>query len=103
MDRTTSTVSTRVLLWGVIAPLLVGSFVPVLGGIAMIWLLVGLGTLLVQAVQDAVQGVDPTEDDDLDDLHDELAETVPVPVPARWWNRRDEDPNLAAARGGSWG
>ncbi|SDP12005.1 hypothetical protein SAMN05660199_03202 [Klenkia soli] len=103
MDRSTSTVSTRVLLWGVVAPLVVGGFVPPLAGIAMLWLLVGLGTLMVQAIRDAVQGIDPTEDDESDDLHDELAAALPVPVPTRWWNRRDEDPNLAAARVGSWG
>lgn len=106
MDRPTEPVSTRVLLWGVVAPLLVGSFVPPLAGVALVWLVVGLGTLLVQAVSGALRRVDPGEDgDDLHDLHALVDEdAVPVPaLPGRWWSRAMEDPNTAAARAGSWG
>ena len=109
MDRSTDPVSTRVLLWGVVAPLLVGSFVPALSGTALVWLLVGLATLMVQAVASAVRRVDPGEHgtawdaDDVDDLaapDDAVREPA---VPGRWWSRALEDPNTAAARAGSWG
>ncbi|MEI4273387.1 hypothetical protein TEK04_16825 [Klenkia sp. LSe6-5] len=108
MDRPADTVSTRVLLWGVVAPLLLGSFVPPLSALATLWLLIGLGTLVVQAVGALVRRADPGEDDvstDLDDdLHEQLRAALPVPTaPGRWWNRPLEDPNTAAARAGSWG
>lgn len=104
MDRPTEAVSTRVLLWGVVAPLLVGSIVPPLAAVAMIWLICGLLTLMLQAAGGAFRRVDPGEDDETADLHEELGATLPAPVVAgRWWNRPDEDPNTAAARAGSWG
>jgi hypothetical protein len=110
VDRSTDPVSTRVLLWGVVAPLLVGSFVPALSAAALVWLLVGLATLMVQAVASAVRRVDPGEDgaawdvDDVDDLaaFDDVEVREPA-VPGRWWSRPVEDPNTAAARAGSWG
>jgi hypothetical protein len=104
VDRSTDPVSTRVLLWGVVAPLLVGSFVPVLSAAALVWLLVGLTTLMVQAVGSAVRRVDPGEDGAAWD-HDELddVEVREPAVPGRWWSRTLEDPNTAAARAGSWG
>ena len=100
MDRPHDTFSTRTLLWGVVAPLLVGTFVPPLGGIAAVWLMVGLAAVMVQAGIAAARRADPGEDD----LHEELAATLPAPVPSsRWWNRTLEDPNVEAARAGSWG
>lgn len=105
MDRPHDTLSTRTLLWGVVAPLLVGAFVPPLGGIAAVWLMVGLATVMVQAGLAAARRADPGEDhDQVDDLHEELAAALPAPVPSpRWWNRTLEDPNVEAARAGSWG
>ncbi|SCX56546.1 hypothetical protein SAMN03159343_3443 [Klenkia marina] len=119
MDRTAAPVSTRTLLWGVVAPLLVGSFVPALSGPALVWLLAGLATLFVQAASGAVRRADPGEDDGEDDAWDaweareaaaqddpdgDRAAPVRVPaVPGRWWNRPLENPNTAAARAGSWG
>lgn len=100
MDRPTEHVSTRIVLWGVVAPLVVGSCVPPLAGLAMLWLICGLGMLVAQAINGAIRRIDPGEDD----LHEELGATLPVPAsPGRWWNRPDEDPNTAAARAGSWG
>ena len=102
MDRSTAPVSTRVLLWGVVAPLVVGSCLPPLAGLAMVWLLCGLDTLVAQAINGAVRRAGPGEDGD--DLHEELGATLPAPVVSgRWWNRPDEAPNTAAARAGSWG
>ena len=107
MDRSTDPVSTRVLLWGVVAPLLVGSFVPALSATALVWLLVGLATLKVQAVTSAVRPVHPGEHGtarDVDDLAAPDDDAVREPaVPGRWWSRAPEDPNTAAARAGSWG
>ena len=101
MDRPTEAVSTRVLLWGVVAPLLVGSTVPALAAVAMIWLICGLLTLMLQAASGAVRRADPGEDDA---LYDGLGATLPAPaIAGRWWNRPAEDPNTAAARAGSWG
>ncbi|MCO7218511.1 hypothetical protein [Klenkia sp. PcliD-1-E] len=100
MDRPHDTFSTRALLWGVVAPLLVGTFVPPLGGLAVVWLMVGLAAVMVQAGIAAARRADPGEDD----LHEELAASLPVPVPSsRWWNRTLEDPDVEAARAGSWG
>lgn len=118
MDRPSEPVSTRVLVGGVIAPLLVGSFVPVLSEVALLWLLLGLATLMVQAVGAAVRRVDPGEqtwDDAWDDAQDtagddasgghaaDRAQVREPAVPGRWWHRTLEDPNTAAARAGSWG
>ncbi|SDG35147.1 hypothetical protein [Klenkia brasiliensis] len=105
MDRPHDTISTRTLLWGVVAPLLVGALVPPLAGIATVWLLVGLTVTVVQAGLAAARRADPGEDHDQGDgLHEELAATLPAPVPSsRWWNRTLEDPNVEAARAGSWG
>lgn len=104
MDRPHDTFSTRTLLWGVVAPLLVGALIQPLGGLAAVWLMVGLATVMVQAGLAAARRADPGEDDQPEDLHDELAATLPAPVPStRWWNRTLEDPNVEAARAGSWG
>ncbi len=101
MDRPTDTVSSRLVLWGVVAPLGVGSCVPPLAGVAMVWLICGLGLLVAQAINGVIRRIDPGEDED---LHAELGASLPVPAaPGRWWHRVAEDPNAAAARAGSWG
>ena len=92
MDRTADDpVSPRLLLFGVLTPLLVGGFVPALAGIATVWLFCGLGALVVTAMGVAVRRGDPGEDDE---------ESV---AGGHWWRLVDEDPNTAAARAGSWG
>ena len=85
----------RVVLWGIVAPLLVGATVPELGGVALLWLVVGMATFVVSGLSRAVRAADPGDDD-----------VVPAVVPDRGPRRRThtlEDPNVAAARAGSWG
>lgn len=105
MNRSAGTVPHRVLLWGVLAPLLVGAAVPAVAAVALLWLLAGLGTIVVSLVVSAIGAADPGEDGDpapVDD--DEPVAVVREPaVIGRWWVRYDDDPNVAAARAGSWG
>ncbi|KQS56985.1 hypothetical protein ASG36_18515 [Geodermatophilus sp. Leaf369] len=92
-DRTSDDpVSPRLLLFGVLTPLLVGGFVPALAGIATVWLFCGLAALVVTSMGVAVRRGDPGEDGDEESV-----------VGGHWWRLVDEDPNTAAARAGSWG
>ncbi len=59
VDRPHDTFSTRTLMWGVVAPLLVGALIQPLGGLAAVWLMVGLATVMVQAGLAAARRADP--------------------------------------------